>query len=152
MNIYLKKIDSTNWEDCINLHVGPTQTGFILPNVNSLAEWSVKPDAHAYGIFNDDKIVGFAMFQKDDEGIYDIHRYMIDFAYQGKGIGLKALEKLVELIISLSEDIDKIKIMFLVENLTAEKLYKKAGFIDSNKTLYNEKWRFTEKIFYYYRK
>lgn len=150
MNISLKKIDKSNWEDCIELKVGPTQTGHILPNVNSLAEWSVTPEAQAYGIFNNDEMVGFVMLQKDSGGIYDIHRFMIDFEHQRKGYGKSAMELVVKLIKSLPDAGEKIKIMFLVENSGAEKLYLACGFVDSGRTEHNSKWRFTEKVFYYH--
>ena len=149
MKVTLRKIDRTNWEECINLKVGPTQSGFILPNVNSLAEWSVTPEAHAYGIYADQTMVGFAMFQMDEEKIYDIHRFMIDFDHQCKGYGLKGIQLILNKIKELPDAGNRIKIMFLVENMEAEKLYLKAGFTDSGRTLYNSQWRFTEKIFYY---
>ena len=90
------------------------------------------------------------MYQIDDNRIYDIHRFMIDFDQQGKGIGSLAMKELIKVISELPDCKEKIKIMFLIENFGAEKLYKSLGFVDSGEIEVNNKWRFTEKIFFYY--
>ena len=150
MNISLRVIDATNYEECIRLGVGVTQLGNIVPNVYSLAELAVRPEARAYGVYQGDNMIGFVMIIENQETHeYDIHRFMIDFRYQWKWYGTRALQEIIELIKGFPDRPHRISIMFLVENTYAENLYKKVGFIDSGKTLYNEKHRYTEKIFYY---
>jgi diamine N-acetyltransferase len=151
MAISLRPIDRNNWEECIALSVGVTQLGQVSTNVRSLAECAVRPEATPVGIYDDDKMVGFIMYLRDpDTELYDIYRIMVDFKHQNKGIGRKALELLIEKMRTFPDRGEKVMIMFLVENTSVERLYKRVGFVDSGKTVYNERWRYTERLFYYF--
>ena len=63
---------------------------------------------------------------------YCIWRFMIDQRYQGKGLGKKALNKLIDYIRTkpLGES-EKIYLSYVPGNDWAEKLYKEAGFVSN---------------------
>jgi diamine N-acetyltransferase len=151
VNISLRAIDRNNWEECASLSLGPAQQDLVQTNIRSLAECFVRPEAKPLAIYDGDAMVGFLMYLRStDTQLYHIHRIMVDFHYQGRGIGRKALGLAIELIRKLPDRSDKLVIMFLEYNLAAESLYKKLGFVDSGQTIINEKRHCDERIFYYY--
>jgi GNAT superfamily N-acetyltransferase len=128
--IHLKKVDSTNWEHVIKLRVREEQESFVASNLYSLAQVQFLPSFKAMGVYLYEQIVGFAMYGVDpDDGNYWIYRLMIDKAYQGKGYGTSALEKVVEDIKKENEaGIPYIMIGYEPANQVAKEVYKKAGF------------------------
>lgn len=89
------------------------------------------------------------MLLEDVTHEFEIHRFMIDFQYQGRWYGKQALNEIIKYIQKISQRTNRIKLMFLEDNIRAEKLYTSVGFIDSGETEWNERWKFREKIFYY---
>lgn len=150
MIISLKSIDQSNWEECIELQVWIAQLWFVAQNIRSLAEYSVTPNSEVLWIYQDDKMVWFVMLIQDKQNYeYEIHRFMIDFQYQWLGIWKQAIQEILQYIQSKPKRWEKVKLMFLLENIFAEKFYKSCWFVDTQKTEYNQKWRFTEKIYTY---
>ena len=105
--IKLVEVNYTNFDDLIDLKVKESQKSFVASNVYSLAEAyaavASKGNAFPFGIYLDDKPIGFLMlsyypdleyakyvFGDDEEipyyvpGSYFIWRFMIDQEYQGK--------------------------------------------------------------------
>jgi diamine N-acetyltransferase len=131
----LIEISQSNWEKCCSLSVDDDQKGYISSNVYSLAESKYEPERYPLGIDNNGQLVGFAMYGNDtDDDISWILRFMIDRAYQHKGLGRDAMEKLVQLLVGKYKTAD-IKLCVHPENSTAIRLYKNAGFSDTG-----EKW------------
>lgn len=150
MDVSLRKIDLSNWDECINLTVGPAQLGFVGPNIRSLAEHSVRSNSIALGIYEGETIVGFAMLVIDPvANDYDLHRFMVDFDHQGKGIGERALNLIIDYVRALPDRTDRLLVMVMVGNDAAERLYKKVGFKDSGRLVHDERWRFSEKVYAY---
>ena len=128
MNIALKEIDHDNFNEVISLKVQK----YCAPNLYSLAQAKIYPDAIPLAIYNDDKPVGFIMYgiKSRDDNEYWIYRFMIDEKFQKNGFGRKALEMVID-IIKQDKTHSKIKISTNPENMAARNLYAKLGFYDT---------------------
>lgn len=75
--------------------------------------------------------VGFAMYALDpDDGNYWIYRLMIDGDCQGRGYGTQALAALTTLVFE-TKGCPLIMLGVQPANLTAKRLYERAGFRDA---------------------
>jgi len=92
------------------MRVHENQENFVASNAKSLSEayarWTDRGfPPLAYGIYNSEDLVGFAMVDYDsaeeanmDEPCYFLWRFMIDKNHQGKGYGKAALEQVIKLV------------------------------------------------------
>jgi len=117
--IELKKISilDSNMEECIALKILPEQENFVASNAVSLAEAYDENKSYAetgkgtiampYAIYENGKMVGFAMYgyfppgDDDDSYCEDEHHYyfwrlLIDKDHQGKGIGRETVRQVME--------------------------------------------------------
>lgn len=132
MKVELRKIDRSNFLECVSLEVAPEQRQYIATNADSLKEAEENCHvARAFAIYINDQIAGFAMFAFDEE-YEDIHdrywlwRFMIDKNLQGKGYGGLALR---EIICYFKEHgADHIRLSTKESNVTAISLYHRFGF------------------------
>lgn len=153
--ISLVNVDYKNYDDIIDLKVNDNQKNFVASNIYSLAEaYAViasKGNALPFGIYLDDKPVGFLMigyypdmeyakaaFDEDEEipyyvpESYLVWRFMIDKEYQGKGYGKEAFRLALEYIKSCP--LGKAKYCWLSyepENTVARALYRSFGFVEN---------------------
>lgn len=138
MEVKLREIDRSTWLKCCNLKVASNQKSFVAPNTYSLAQAAYEPDTYPMGIFSDNELVGFLMWDFDgDEGVWEMCRLMVDEKHQGKGIGKAAVQKLLELVTN------KIgPVLFYTsaepENAEAIGLYEKLGFQKTGKVIGGE--------------
>ena len=117
MAVTLKPVNDENRDAVIALSVREDQP-FVAPNDYSLEQAAESNRehpgvAHAYGIYADDRLVGFAMFifapedeypddpddpeeQYGEEDRYYLWRFMIDQHEQGKGYGQAALAWIIQ--------------------------------------------------------
>ncbi|MDI9459468.1 MAG: GNAT family N-acetyltransferase [Bacillota bacterium] len=110
--VRLEPITADNFEECISLTLTERQREFIASNAYSLCEAYALTNHQLYtpmpyAIYHEDKMVGFAMAvyqpkddddREDDEDVYYLARIMVDKAYQGRGLGKAALQKMIDLI------------------------------------------------------
>ncbi len=138
-----KKITNKNLWDVVNLQVKENQKKYIATNTVSLLEAYATQNENerveTFAVYEKDILVGFIMinfnvFNWDGaprvaRNNYCIWRFMID---QGKGLGKKALNKLIDYIRTkpLGES-EKIYLSYVPGNDWAEKLYKEAGFVSN---------------------
>lgn len=132
MQISLRKITRENFDAVIGLSLRDDQKDVLPSNVFSIAESTLSPLFHPRAICQDDKVVGFAMYQFGEIGDFDeddctIWRFMIDQHHQNTGIGTIALGLVIEEIKSYHRA-KLIDIYYHPENLAAKKLYAKFGF------------------------
>jgi diamine N-acetyltransferase len=79
------------------LDVGPEQGGLVAPNSVSIAEAHFEPMAWFRAIYSGEEPAGFAMVWRDPkERLFYIWRFMVDARFQGRGIGRRALELLLD--------------------------------------------------------
>lgn len=144
----LKKINRKNVADILKLEVFDNQKSFVATNNSSIIEAyiAITENNHVFtfGIYNDDKPVGFLMIgfdvNSDDEGApriakgnYNIWRLMIDKKFQGKGFGKKAMELALEFINTFPCGTAKYCwLSYESENDVARQLYKSVGFVGTD--------------------
>lgn len=144
----LKKINRKNVADILKLEVFDNQKSFVATNNSSIIEAyiAITENNHVFtfGIYNDDKPVGFLMIgfdvNSDDEGApriakgnYNIWRLMIDKKFQGKGFGKKAMELALEFINTFPCGTAKYCwLSYESENDVARQLYKSVGFVETD--------------------
>jgi diamine N-acetyltransferase len=129
MDITFRPVTRDNFSDVIGLKVAPSQEDFVAPNVYSLAEAFLEPSWTPLAIYADERIVGFALFGRDDQtGRWWIMRYMIDAAHQGKGYGTAALPMLIDLMVA-RHGCQEIFLGYDLGNDVAERLYSRVGFV-----------------------
>jgi diamine N-acetyltransferase len=93
----LREITGETVRTITKLDVGPDQQGLVAPNAVSIAEAHFEPKAWFRAVYHGDEPAGFAMVWRDPpEHVFYIWRFMIDAAYQGKGVGGRALELLLD--------------------------------------------------------
>ena len=144
----LKKINRNNVADILKLEVLDSQREFVATNKSSIIEAYIaiteNNDVFTFGIYNDDTPIGFLMIgfdaNSDDEGApkiakrnYNIWRLMIDKKFQGKGFGKKAMELALEFINTFPCGTAKYCwLSYEDDNDVARKLYKSAGFVETD--------------------
>ena len=133
--ISLIEISQENWNKCCSLSVTEDQKGYIASNAYSLAESKYEPGRYPLGIDKDGELVGFIMYGYDEEENTSwIIRFMIDKAYQNKGLGKEALKKLIDMLFDKNKKTD-IKLCVEPDNKVAIKFYESFGFLPTG-----DKW------------
>ena len=136
--IDLRPVTRENFKACIDLDVLPTQRGYVAPNVRSLAEAYVLPEADPRLVYADDEAVGFVLFHPDEKGPgYYIVRFMIDHRFQGQGLGRRALAAAVDWV-ALEKGVDQVSLSVVPENVAALDLYRSAGFVETGEIDHGE--------------
>lgn len=128
MNIEFKQIDRTNYNECIELSLNEDQKNFVASNIFSLVQAAYEPNLYPLGIYKDDKMVGFILYDFDDElNGWSMSRFMIDVNYQNQGIGKIVLQKFREFFTNKYGHI-QLYTSAAVDNQIATALYEKFGF------------------------
>jgi diamine N-acetyltransferase len=143
--VQLRKVDLNNIWKIIKLSVNTDQLNFVATNTESILEAYTTTTsggiALPFGIYNDDILIGFVMFGYDEygddepaiaSGNYCIWRFMIDKAFQGQGLGRKALQASLEYL--HSEPCGQAEYCWLSyepENTRAKALYNSMGFLEN---------------------
>lgn len=128
MNIEFRAIDRSNYNQCINLKISEEQKRFVAPNILSLVQSAYEPNLYPLGVYKNDEIVGFILYDFDDElNGWSMSRFMIDEKFQNQGIGKVALNKFIEFFIEKYGHI-QLYTSAEVDNAVAIKLYESVGF------------------------
>ncbi len=129
--INLRKITEENFIDAFNLKLGEGQEKYVSHPIRSLAQAYVYRDqCQPFGIYNDDKMVGYVMVIYDyDIPEYNIWHMMIDKKHQGKGYGKEALKWVMAYIKTKPfGDSNRVTLTCNLENDKALELYHGLGF------------------------
>ena len=127
--IKIRDIDKSNYNECISLRVGEHQKNYVASNMYSLVQASYEDGLYPLGIFNEDEMIGFLLYDYDEElNGWSFSRFMIDIKYQNKGFGRKALEKFLEYFQSKFPN-KSLYTSVEIDNDIAIKLYQKYGFV-----------------------
>lgn len=129
MKLTIKKVTEDNYNEVLGLRVNKGQEGFIETTEKCLEESNELELWRPVGIYNEDELVGFAMYGlfEDEDGRVWLDRFMIGDKYQGNGYGKVGIKVLIK---RLSKEY-KCKEIFLSvydNNPKAINLYKKLGF------------------------
>ena len=127
--IKFRDIDKSNYNECISLRVGEHQKNYVASNMYSLVQASYEDGLYPLGIFNEDEMIGFLLYDYDEElNGWSFSRFMIDIKYQNKGFGRKALEKFLEYFQSKFPN-KSLYTSVEIDNDIAIKLYQKYGCV-----------------------
>jgi diamine N-acetyltransferase len=127
MSIRLEQITRENWYECSQLEVKPEQRQFVSSNLLCIAEMQFYPSWGAYAIYHKDQMVGFVMYEHDQErDQWWISALMIAADHQGKGYGRAALQALISLM--MQRGCREILVGYANDNIPARALYSSLGF------------------------
>ncbi len=129
--VQLRAVDRENWRDCAKLELHPAQEGFLAPNVYTIAQSKFETIHRPRAIYEGDTLVGMLCFCHEDEPeddleLYWLFRFMIDKRYQNRGLGIAALEALLEEVRTLGGK--RLRTMHHPKNDGAARVYQKFGF------------------------
>lgn len=128
MNIEFRVIDKSNYDQCIKLKTSEEQKRFVATNVFSLVQSAYEPNLYPLGVYKNDKMVGFILYDFDDEiNGWSMSRFMIDEKFQNQGIGKVALNKFIKFFIEQYGHI-QLYTSAEVDNTIAINLYESMGF------------------------
>ena len=124
----LRKIDKSNYWECMALTVDKSQEAFVADNKQSLVESAYEEGLYTLGIYHMETMVGFLLYDYDDSiPGWSMSRFMIGRQFQGKGYGKKAVLEFLEYFRNRHEA-DKIYISVSLENTVARKMFASIGF------------------------
>ena len=123
----LRKINSDNYEECLNLRTTDTSVEFVDSVAFSLAEaWVFYEESRPFAIYADNVMVGFVSMSIGDNNPQIIN-FMIDSRFQKRGYGSAAAKLCIEY---LCEEFNarRISLPVNLENITALKFWSSLGF------------------------
>jgi len=139
--ISLIEINEENYMTVCELRVSDEQKGFVASPVSILARAYAKrkANARALAITSNEIIVGVVMFLDlgEEPACYTIEQFLIDYQYQNKGIGKRALKQTMDILKSEGK-FKSIEICVKKEAIQALRVYESAGFADTGYTDPNE--------------
>ncbi|WP_394777622.1 GNAT family N-acetyltransferase [Undibacterium sp.] len=134
MQVSLKEIDRDNFDQVTDLQLPEHQQQFLASNSYSLAQSKFYPTNHPRAIYADEVLVGFLMYDKQEEegrpDDYAIFRFMVDHRHQGKGIGRLAMQAMLDEI-RRNDKVDCISICYKPGNAVAQVFYASFGFVET---------------------
>lgn len=127
MSIILEPISRKNWYECSQLDVKPDQRCFVSSNLLCIAELQFYPSWGAYVIYHQAQMVGFVMYEHDQEqDEWWLSALMIAADQQGKGYGKAALQALIPLM--QQRGCRELMVGYADDNSSARALYRGLGF------------------------
>lgn len=137
MKLTLRPIDRTNYDDCIKLKVREDQEGYVASNLYSLVQAAYEPQLYPLGVYDDERIVGFILYDFDEElNGWSMSRFMIDSSLQGQGYGKEALKIFISYFKEKYPDVKQLYTSAEVENNLAISMYEKVGFVKEDEFTY----------------
>ena len=131
MAIHFEKVTSTNRKQVEDLKLYPKQKDYIETVKECLLEADENEQWKAVGIYDEQVLIGFAMYgffpEIHSDGQVWLDRLLIDRDYQGKGYGKEVVTRLIK---KLANEFGQNKIYLSVYdiNKAAIHLYEKIGF------------------------
>lgn len=123
-----RKIDKSNYWDCMALTIDESQKYFVADNKQSLVEAAYEDGLYTLGIYHEETMVGFILYDYDDTFPgWSMSRFMIGKQYQGKGFGKQAVLEFIDFF-KKNHCANKIYISVSIKNTIARKMYSSIGF------------------------
>ena len=132
----LKKVDKSNYRECMELEVDESQKYFVADNARSLVEAAYEDGLYTLGIYDGDTMVGVILYDYDDAYPgWSMSRFMIGRQFQGKGYGKRAVREFLDYF-KPQHRADRIYISVSLDNAVARKMYSDIGFREIKETEY----------------
>jgi len=132
LNVTLEPVTIDNFETLLEMELPPEQDRWIANNACSIAQASFYAEWRTRAIYHDGAPAGFLLYDiasHDEAGHYGIYRFMVDHPRQGRGIGRRALQLLIEEL-RAQPDAQRITICYKLDNIAARALYLSCGFVE----------------------
>lgn len=131
-----RKIDKSNYWQCIALTIDESQKYFVADNKQSLVEASFEDELYTLGVYYEDKMIGFILYDYDETFPgWSMSRFMIDKKHQGKGYGKQSVLEFLEYF-KEKHNAREIYISVSLDNKVARKMYLDIGFKEIKKVEY----------------
>ena len=131
-----RPIDKTNYQACMALELAPEQAHFVADNKRSLVEAAFEEGLYTLGIYDDDTMVGFILYDYDETFPgWSMSRFMIGRQYQARGYGKQAAAEFLAYF-RRKHHADRIYISVSLDNAVARRMYAALGFRDIGQTEY----------------
>ena len=112
-----------------HLDLHESQRTLLPSNLYSIAEAQFYLKARSRTIMHQGEIVGYALYGIDVvSGLWKVFRLMIDARHQRKGLGLAAMQMILNEI-AREPDSTEVLIVYQSGNRAAAELYEKLGFV-----------------------
>lgn len=129
--IELQTINEDNYEQCFNLRASVKNESFVDSVTYSLAEaWVFYKDTKPFAIYDDEKMIGFVSMYVGEEN-YQIINFLIDDAFQKKGLGTKSAKACIQFLKN-EYDAKRVSIPVELQNIVAQRFWEKLGFVFSD--------------------
>lgn len=137
--VELREITKENYEECLSLNVAESQKYFVSSNAYSLAQaWVYHDTAFPFAVYADNTMVGFIMLSYyEAEDCYTLWKFMIDWKYQNKGYGRKALKLGIDYLADRFKT-EEIYTANYSSNDAARNLYRSFGFCETGEAVGND--------------
>lgn len=131
MNLHFESVDSGNQREIIELKILKEQEGMVETVEECLDEARERPEWNPVGVYDDEILVGFAMYglfieSKIHEELW-LDRFLIDRKYQARGYGRAVISKLIRDLYKKYRS-EKLYLSVYDGNDIAIDLYKKLAF------------------------
>lgn len=125
--ISLRTIDENNFKQCLSLKATVENESFVDSVTYSLAEaWVFYQDTKPFAIYEDDAMIGFVSMYVGEENCQIIN-FLIDDAFQKKGLGTKAAKICIRFLRD-EYHARRVSVPVELENIVAQKFWEKLGF------------------------
>ncbi|KZZ84152.1 GNAT family N-acetyltransferase [Bacillus sp. SJS] len=147
MPIEIKRINSSNWREALELSVHDEQQKFVAsvhpPVAIALAKAYIRPGGkmvEPYGIYNHGTLSGFFNLHYTPESAEDywIVHFFIDKKYHRQGLGTKALKEIVKHIEHNHPQCTRLQLTVHPENKAGKEFYLKFGFSEDHVLMFDE--------------
>ena len=129
--IQLRTIGEDNYQQCLNLRASVEKESFVDSVAYSLAEaWVFYQDTRPFAIYYDDSMIGFVSMYVGEEN-YQIVNFLIDDAFQRKGLGTEAAKICISYL-QKEYHAGRVSVPVELENAGAQTFWRKLGFSFSN--------------------
>ena len=116
-----------NFHQCLALDAAAEQENFVDSVTYSLAEaWVFYQDTRPFAIYEDDTIIGFVSLYVGEEN-HQIINFLIDGAFQGRGLGTQAAGLCIDLL-KKEYGAGRVSVPVELGNAAARRFWGKLGF------------------------
>ena len=139
MQLRLEPVTQENRLAVLSLRAGTGQEGFVETVSACLDEAAQRADWRPMAIYDGTAVVGFAMYgyfwEYPPAGRVWLDRLLIDRAYQGRGYGKAAMQRVLSYIASKPfGNSNHVSLTCAPDNKAAYGLYKRLGFNESGRS------------------
>ena len=133
MHVSLREITDENLRPVMDLDVADAQREFVASNSRSIAEACYTTDVWMRAIYAEDEPAGFLLLsERRQVPHYYLWRFMVDRRFQGRGVGRRAMELLIDYVRALP-NASEMFLTYVPAPGGPREFYAKLGFADTGR-------------------